>query len=55
VPPEDEEKLCEYHKEIYTLYEQYKSEEQYREDIVHGRDKLSQKWSFKSEPLRWSS
>jgi len=23
--------------------------------IVDGRDKLSQKWSFKSEPLRWSS
>jgi len=22
---------------------------------VDGRDKLSQKWSFKSEPLRWSS
>ena len=23
--------------------------------VVDGRDKLSQKWSFKSEPLRWSS
>jgi len=25
------------------------------EPVVDGRDKLSQKWSFKIEPLRWSS
>jgi hypothetical protein len=31
--PEDEEKLYEYHKGLYTLYEHYKTEEQYREDI----------------------
>jgi len=41
MPPEDEEKLCEYHKEIYTLYEQYKSEEQYREDIEELNDLIN--------------
>ncbi|KAF5419643.1 MAG: hypothetical protein C5S49_00355 [Candidatus Methanogaster sp.] len=33
VMPEDEEMLCEYHKDLYTLYEHYTSEEQYRTDI----------------------
>jgi len=33
VMPEDEEMLCEYHKDLYTLYEHYRSEEQYRTDI----------------------
>jgi len=41
--PEDEGKLCEYHKNLYTLYQFYKSERRYRNDIQELHELINKK------------
>ena len=43
LPPDGEEEPYDYHKDLYTLYELYKSEEQYRKDFEELNELVNKK------------
>jgi hypothetical protein len=53
LPPEAEEEVYSYHKDLYTLYKYYKSEEQYKGDIEELNELINKKSkSIKTHPYK---